>query len=220
MMLNQISPYIDFSYFLAIFLLSLSIYFQTRKMQIFSLHRGIRYFRNAFLYFSMVYLFRFLVLNLQFLIIPPDLEPELSQSGTFLVIFFSFLSVFTLLSSFLWKRYRFISDNRLALLSLFIACVTFFIRLPLTLLILGVVAALFLVLKAYDSYSKKRQVISPLFFFYTLLLAFVLFDLVPITQQTMPFEFRIAGYIGSICVFVYINLKIRKVLTTGEDEEK
>jgi hypothetical protein len=51
-------------------------------------------------------------------------------------------------------------------------------------------------------------------------LFFILFDLVPITQELIPFELRIAGYVGSILVFLYINIKVMKVLGAGKDEEK
>jgi hypothetical protein len=222
MMLNQLSDYIEFAYFLAIFLLSINIYIQTRKMHSFPLHRGIRYFKNAFLYFSMIYLFRFMVLNLKFLtgIITPEIEIALQSFGLFLVIYFSLLAIFSLISSFSWKKYPFITDNRLNLLSLFLSCIAFFIKLPSILLIVGFAIALFLLLKAYDSSKKKNRIFSPLFIIYTLLLFFILFDLVPITQELIPFEFRIAGYVGSILVFLYINIKVMKVLGAGKDEEK
>ena len=222
MMLNQLVDYIEFAYFLAIFLLCISIYFQTRKMDSFSFHRGIRYFKNAFLYFSMIYLFRFMVLDLKLLngIIVPDLEIAIRSFGLFLVIYFSLLAIFSLISSFSWRKYEFISDNRLNLLSLFLSCVVFYLKLPSILLIVGFAIALFLILKAYDSSRKKNRIFSPLFIIYTLLLFFILFDLVPITQELIPFEFRILGYVGSILVFLYINIKVMKVLDSGKDEEK
>jgi hypothetical protein len=222
MMLNQLSDYIEFAYFLAIFLLSINIYIQTRKMQSFSVHRGIRYFKNAFLYFSIIYLFRFMVLNLKFLtgIITPEIEIALQSFGLFLVIYFSLLAIFSLISSFSWKKYTFITDNRLNLLSLFLSCIAFFIKLPSILLIVGFVIALFLLLKAYDRAIKNNRIFSPLFIIYTLLLFFILFDLVPITQELIPFEFRIIGYVGSMLVFLYINIKVMKVLGAGKDEAK
>ena len=222
MMLNQLVDYIEFAYFLAIFLLCINIYFQTRKMDSFSFHRGIRYFKNAFLYFSMIYLFRFLVLDLKLLngIIAPDLEVAIRSFGLFLVIYFSLLAIFSLISSFSWRKYKFISDNRLNLLSLILSCVAFFLKLPSILLIVGFVVALFLMLKAYESSIKKNRIFSPLFIIYTLLLFFILFDLVPITQKLIPFELRILGYVGSILVFFSINIKVMKVLDSGKDEEK
>jgi hypothetical protein len=96
----------------------------------------------------------------------------------------------------------------------------FFIKLPSILLIVCFVVALFLLLKGYDSSKKKNRVFSPLLIIYTLILFFILFDLVPITQELIPFEFRIAGYVGSICVFLYINMKVKKVLAAGKNEEK
>jgi hypothetical protein len=138
----------------------------------------------------------------------------------FLVIYFSLLAIFSLVSSFSWRKYSFISDGRLHLASLFLACVAFFAKLPSILLVIGIVAALFLLLKAYDNYQNKRPVFSPLFIIYTMLTFFILFDLLPIIQELIPFEVRLAGYVVSVCVFVYINLKVKKVLATGNEEEK
>jgi hypothetical protein len=218
----QLVIFADFAYFLAIFLLSLNIYIQTRKMHDFSTHRGIRYFRNSFLYFSMIYLFRFMVLYLQFLngSTVPDSITAIQSIGLFLVIYFSFLAILSLVSSFSWKNYRFISDNRLSLFSLFLSSIAFFARLPSILLVVGIVAALFLLLKARDNYKMKRMIFTPLFIVYILLVFFILFDLLPTTQELVPFEFRLAGYIASICIFLYINIKVRKVLDTGKEEEK
>ncbi len=218
----QLSIFADFAYFLTIFLLSLSIYIQTRKMHDFSFHRGIRYFRNAFLYFSMVYLFRFIVLNLQFLngSTTSDSINAVQSIGLFLVVYFSFLSILSLVSSFSWKRYRFISDNRLSLFSLFLSAVAFFAKLPSILLVAGIVAAVFLLLKAQGNYKLKRRIFTPLFVVYVLLVFFILFDLLPATQELVPFEFRLVGYVVSVCIFIYISLKVRKVLETGKEEEK
>ncbi len=218
----QLSIFADFAYFLAIFLLSLNIYIQTRKMHDFSFHRGIRYFRNAFLYFSMVYLFRFIVLNLQFLngSTTPDSINAVQSIGLFLVIYFSILSILSLVSSFSWKKYKVISDNRLSLFSVFLSVIAFFAKLPSILLVMGIVAAAFLLLKARDNYKLKRKILTPLFIVYILLVFFILFDLLPTTQELVPFEFRLAGYVVSVCIFIYINLKVRRVLETGKEEAK
>jgi hypothetical protein len=218
----QLSIFADFAYFLAIFLLGLNIYIQTRKMHDFSFHRGIRYFRNSFIYFSLIYLFRFIVLNLQVLngSTAPDSINAVQSICLFLVIYFSFLSILSLVSSFSWKKYRFISDNRLSLFSLFLSVIAFFAKLPSILLVIGIVAAVFLLLKAQDNHKMKHKILTPLFIVYVLLVFFILFDLLPTTQELVPFEFRLAGYIASVCIFIYINLKVRKVLETGKEEEK
>jgi hypothetical protein len=222
MTLNQPSTIIEYAYFIAIILLSAYVYIQTQKMSSFSFHRGIRYFRNAFLSFTMVYSFRLLVLNLQLFpsLLSPDIQTSLIQLGMFLVAYFSFLAIFALLSSFSWKHFRLISDTRIALLALVFGCVTFFAKLPLLLLVVGAACVVFLALKAYGSYRKKERVFLPIFVIYALLLVFILFDLVPAIQEITPIEVEIVGYLGAICVFAYINLKVRKVLTAGTEEEK
>jgi hypothetical protein len=103
---------------------------------------------------------------------------------------------------------------------LFLSTVAFFAKLPSILLVLGIVAAAFLLLKVRDNYKMKRRILTPLFIVYVLLVFFILFDLLPTTQELVPFEFRLAGYVASVFIFIYINLKVRKVLETGKEEEK
>jgi len=219
---TQLSVFADFTYFLAIFLLSLSIYIQTRSLLKFSHHRGIGYFRNSYLYFSIIYFFRLTILVLQLLgsTITVDATNTIQSISLFLVIYFSFAAILSLLSSFSWRKYSFISDNRLHLASLFLASVGFFAKLPSILVIAGIVAVLFLFLKAYDNYQNKRRVFSQLFIIYILLVFFILFDLLPATQELVPFEVKLAGYIGAVSVFVYINVRVKKVLAAGKEEEK
>jgi magnesium-transporting ATPase (P-type) len=220
-MADQLSFSIDFAYFCTIFLLALNVYIQTRKIDSFSFHRGIRYFRNAFLFFSIIYIFRLYVLNLQVLnnVIAPDSETTLLSLGFFLVIYFTLLAILNLMSSFSWNKFRFISDHRVNLAAVLISCVVFFLKVPIILLLVGIVVALFLLIRIYSNHRKGRK-FSPLFIIYALLLVFILFDLLPITQALIPFEFSVLGYVGSICIFLYINLKVKKVLAAGKEEEK
>jgi hypothetical protein len=213
---------IELAYFLALFILSLGIYFQTRKFQSFSFHRGIRFFRDAFLSFALIYLFRFLVLDLQLLpsTFSVDWIVTLRQIGMFLIAFFSFFAIFSLLSSLLWKRYRFISEYKLSMLSLFAASVVFFVKVPIVLFIVGAAALVILTFSAVQRYRMRQRVFSPIFLVYALLFLFFLFDLVPSIQEITPLEFEIIGYIGSIAVFAYLNIKIKKVFTSGKEEEK
>jgi hypothetical protein len=221
-MTDTVSVVVSIAYFLSIFLLSLSVYIQTRKMESFSFHKGIKYFRNTFIFFSLIYLFRFLLLNLQLFTgsIAPDLAVAIQSIGQFLVIYFSVMAIFSLLSSFSWKKYSFITDNRLNLLAVTLSCVAFFLKLPSIMLAVGIAAAAFLVLAAYDRSKNKARVFSPLFVVYALLIFFILFDLIPDVQQLIQFQLSVVGYFGSICVFVYINLKVRRVLAAGEEKKK
>jgi hypothetical protein len=213
---------IELTYFLALLILSLGIYIQTRKLQSFSFHRGIRYFRTAFLSFSLIYLFRFLVLTIQLLpsTFPTDSAVILKQLGGFFVVFFSFFALLNLLSSFLWKRYKVISDNMLSMLSLLASSIVFFVRVPILLFIVAVAAFALLLYAAIERYRARQKVFPPIFAIYALLFVFFLFDLVPSIQELTPLQFEIIGYVGSIAVFAYLNFKVKKVFTPGKEEEK
>jgi len=162
----------------------------------------------------MIYFFRILVLVIGFIqgSINHDLETSLRSFGIFMVTYFSMLAIFNLMASFTWKRLSLLSDNLLNISALFISCIVFFIRLPSILLVFGLVAFLFLMIKAYDNYRNRGAILSRMFIIYTLILLFWFFDLVPITQEILRFELLIAGYVASVCIFLYINYRINKVL--------
>ena len=221
-MQNQIGLIIELIYFILLVVLPALIYIRTKRIYDFSKHQGIKYFRNAFIFFSLIYFFRFIVLNLRSLdkMVNNNFLISLESLSMFLVIYFSLLSIFYLTASFSWKDLKFISDNFLHLAALFIASIIYFIKLPIVLLAFGIVIILFLILKAYFNYKyKNHKIFSKLFVIYTLLLIFWLFDLVPYTQQLLRFELKITGYIISVMIFVYINYKIKAVLNFGKKEE-
>jgi hypothetical protein len=213
---------IELAYFLAIALLGLSIYLHTRKLQNFSFHRGIKYFRNAFFSFSLIYFFRLFVLTLQLFLpsLSADWEVTLSQLSMYLITFFSFFAIFCLLASFLWKHYRFISDNRLALLSLVASSATYFLKLPSILFAVSIAGIAILLYSLIFRKKARKKALSSIFPIYALLLIFFLFDLVPLVQEITPIWLEVSGYIGSIIIFVYLNLKIKRVFASGEKEKK
>ncbi len=218
----QAGFFIEIIYFVAISALCLGIYVKTKRVHRVSEHPGIGYFRNAFLFFSLTYLFRFILLNLDFLseIADRNLIVSLETFSMFLVVYFSLLAVFYLAASFSWKDFGFINDNFLHLTALFISGIIFFTKLPVLLAMLGFIAIIFLILKGYSNYkSEKGRIFSKLFVVYTLLLAFWFFDLVPFTQSIMRFELNSFGYLISVCIFIYIYYRITKVLAVEKEEE-
>ncbi len=158
-MQNQIGFLVEFVYFLLVLILPIAIYVNTRNIYEFSKHTGIRYFRNAFLFFSFIYFFRFVVLNLNFLdkYLDRTILVSIESLSMFLVIYFSLLSIFYLTASFSWNDIKFISDNSLHLISLFLASIIYFVRLPIVLLVFGLLIIIFLILKGYFNYKYKTH---------------------------------------------------------------
>jgi len=213
---------IELVYFILLAVLSVAIYIRTKRVYDFSKHEGIKYFRNAFIFFALIYFFRFIVLNVPFLdhFLERGLLVGIESFSMFLVIYFSLLAIFNLTASFSWKKIKMISDNTLHFASLILALIIFVFKLPIVLMIFGIAIILFLALKAYFNYKhKNHKMFSNLFVVYTLLLVFWFFDMVPFVQQFMKFELKTAGYIISILIFIYLNFKIKAVLESGKKKE-
>jgi hypothetical protein len=215
MALDQAWAYVNLAYFALIALLSIGIYFETRATYAFSQHRGIGYFKNAFLFFGLIYACRFYVSIVGFSqgLVGGDLYVSLRSVGVFMVSYFSVLAILNLMASFSWKELGVLPDNFLNVLALLVSCIVFFVRLPSVFLVFGLVAALFLALKAYDSYRNGKAIFTRMFLVYMLLVFFWFYDLVPLTQEILSPVLLLAGYVASVGVFAYLNYRMKKVLS-------
>ena len=99
----------EFLYTFVIVVCSLMVYFGTRELYELSSHKGIKYFRLAFLFFAIAYFFRS---GLKFVLVYFgknifDISPRLFgplSAGIFM--YFSSMAVFFLLYSVMWKKWK------------------------------------------------------------------------------------------------------------------
>ena len=96
---------IEILYSVIVILLCILIYFKTKEVYDLSKHKGIKYFRNTFLFFGMAFFFRLIPVSLIF---SRNIAKPLLQISLFLVSYFSILAILSLLSSIIWKK---LDDN-------------------------------------------------------------------------------------------------------------
>lgn len=99
---------LELLYAFVIIIASLMIYFSTREFYELSKHKGIRYFREAFLFFAIAFFFHsFVKIVVVFIGIPQQihflLRVLLGPGTMFLYLYFSTLAIGYLLYSFRWK---------------------------------------------------------------------------------------------------------------------
>ena len=90
-------------YTLIILLVCVIIVLKTDKLFRLSLHQGIRYFRNAFFFFGLAFLFRYLLSGAVFI---ASLEEYQMLLNKFIFEFFIIMAGFFLLYSLIWKKFN------------------------------------------------------------------------------------------------------------------
>ena len=206
-------------YSLVIILCSLGIYFGTKELYSLSSHKGIKYFREAFLLFAIAYFFRsfikFIVLYFNMSIFnfrPTGLGFLIGPISLFVFIYLSSMAIFYLFYSVSFEKYK--KRNMMIFFNVFSFALALYVLVGGTqwsYLLVNVV--LFLIaLKtldiAYKNQGKKNK--NSLYFVYFLLPLFLTFNiidvLVPDFFQTMQFFV----YVASIIIFMAIEYSVLK----------
>jgi hypothetical protein len=204
-------------YSFVIIICSLMIYFGTKELYELSSYKGIKYFRESFLFFAIGYFFRYFI---KFILLYfnvreiREFSPMLFGNITlFVFMYFSSLAIFYLLYSVMWKKWE-NKSNRIYLFHLIAFAISLlivlsrniFIYLGLNLILFGVV--LFTVYVSHK--DKKKKTKGNLHTIYVLLSSFLILNiidiLIPDFFQTLQFFI----YLASIGIFLTILYKVLK----------
>ncbi len=114
-MIPPIGPFddfvIDLAFTLAAIVLCFLVYFKTREVYSLTKHRGISYFRGAFFFLGLSYLFRFLFSILAFSRIDQVMTTDPRLFAPLFIIplgYFSTIGILYLIFTMVWKRF----DNK------------------------------------------------------------------------------------------------------------
>lgn len=210
-------------YSFVIMLCSLMVFFATKQLYELSSHKGIKYFRLAFLFFAIAYFFRYFIKfflmmfnvatihDLSFLFFDPT-----GKIATFVFMYLSSISVFYLLYSVMWKKWN--EDNKkiyfvhiAAILISFISIMShegFYLLLVNLFLFLIVSTAFYMAHK--DSKKKKHT-------FYAVYMLLVLFWILNILDILIPSFFQGFQLIIYICsVSIFLTILYRVIKRTGD----
>jgi len=199
-------------YSFVIIVCSLMIYFSTKELYELSSYKGIKYFRQSFLFFALAYFFRsFIIFVLIFFEIPIRDLQELGIFILFIFMYSSTMAIFYLLYSILWKKWN-NHKNKILLLH-FIAIVISLISISIgaieILLTLQIGLFLFVTLVNYFSYKKSKKK-NRLYAIYILLFAFWILNIIDILISIFPGELQLFVYFSSIGIFLMILYKVLK----------
>jgi len=199
--------------FLVVFLCFL-IYFKTRESYILTKHKGIKYFRDAFLFFGLSYALRLLFSIIMFSDRAFDLDlPRLFFFPPLLLFpvgYFSTIGIFYLLFSSLWKEhktYLLISSHLVAVL---LSAVALFTRSYEILFDLQSVLLVVAVILSFITHRKVKK-IPQIKIFYILILIFWLFNLWAMEPRGLfHFGMKLILQAASLVVFIIIYHRVTK----------
>jgi len=211
--LTQASIGTEIIYSFVIILISLIIYFGTKELYNLTSHKGIKYFRLAFLFFAIAFFFRSFI---KFLIIYLDLELfefNLQAIGiiSFLIFMYaSSMAIFYLLYSVMWKKWTGDKIIIFHFLAAIIAAIALLVRSPAVILLIHVILFIFLAIVTLISYqeSKKRRKGQHLHGIYLLLFAFWILNIIDLTIKNVLGTFQLLVYLASLSVFLTILYKV------------
>lgn len=206
-------------YSIVIIACSLMIYFGTKELYELSYHKGIKYFREAFLLFAIAYFFRYSIkFILQYFNVGMilDMQKKISQFyfgqiTLFIFIYFSSMAIFYLLYSVIWKKLNHKTIYISHAVAILFATLTILSRNPLTQLTINILLFFIALLTVYIAdKSQKKKTKHSLYTIYVLLSFFWILNILEILIPHFLQSIQILIYIPSTIIFLIILYKVLK----------
>jgi len=214
---NPLMPVIELIFTVVAVLFCFLIYFKTRESYELTKHNGIKHFRDAFLFFGLSYVVRFLFSLVMFSRFAFDFIMPRELFGPLFILplgYFSTMGIFYLIFSSVWKRF----SNKAMLIighvtAIVLSVVSFITRSHIILLILQ---SVFLIIAVILSFTAQKGVkkLTQAKILYILVAALWLINLWIIDRggrrpPFLPFM-EIIFHLISLAVFVIIYYKVSK----------
>lgn len=208
-------------YSFVIIVCSLMIYYGTKELYELSSYNGIKYFRQAFLFFAIAYFFRSVI---KFVLLYfgvtgiIDFSPiTFGATGLLtqlLFVYFSSMAIFYLLYSVMWKKWNHDSYKiyLFHIIALAIAFVSILSRNPFVYLGLNIFLLFIVIFVVYTSYQHKKNKKKGhnLYWIYLLLSVFWILNIVDALIPKFFQGFQLFIYLASTFVFLLILYRVIK----------
>jgi len=208
-------------YAFVIIICSLMVYISTRELYRLTSHKGIRYFRMAFLFFAIAYFVRsiikFIIINFNLRAVMDFHIRSIGPITLFFFMYFSSMAIFYLLYSVKWRDFK---DKMIYLfhgISVVIAGVILLIPsntvyLIINILLLAIFAFVILTSRKQEQSRKKK---NSLHVVYILLSVFWILNILDILIPNIVKTYQTLIYLASLFIFLLILYKVLR--KTGAD---
>lgn len=201
-------------YAFVIIVCSLMIYFSTKEIYKLSSQRGIKYFRQAFLFFALAYFFRSFIKIILFYFEASELKTILPIFGNITLFFFIYLSsmaIFYLLYSVMWKKLK----SKLGiyifhLVAFTIATTTSFFGNQITYFLTNILLFILILITVFISRKQSKKKSNNLFIIYILLFIFWILNIIDILIPNFLKTTQLFIYLFSLGIFLLILYKVIK----------
>ncbi|NTV23328.1 MAG: hypothetical protein HGA85_03060 [Nanoarchaeota archaeon] len=209
--ISQIS--VELAYTIIAVVLCFAVYLKTKEIYDLTKYNGLKYFRQAFLFFGLSNLLRFFIIVFMSISIAFDVVlPRLMIPPFFIMLtgYLSTMAILYLIYSSAWEHFDRTRHQIIAhMLAVTLALLSFFTRSHVTLLLLQsilLIAALILNFSARSSHMKITQtrILN------ILICILWLLNLFFIDSRHAPFQIDIAIRAVSLIIFVVIYHKVSK----------
>lgn len=209
-------------YSFVIIVCSLMIYIGTKELYELSSHKGIKYFRMSFLFFALAYFVRsFIKFALRYFEINGILELSRQGFGTiglmtqFLFFYCSFMAIFYLLYSLLWKRFKNHSYVLYLLhgIALGMSMVSILLQNQEVDFVMNVVLLIIVLYVIYHSRSQGKKT-HHLYMIYVLLAIFWVLNIIDILIPQFLQGYQLIIYFASLFIFLLILYRVMRHVGT------
>jgi len=200
-------------YSFVIIVCGLMIYFGTKELYKLSSHKGIKYFRQSFLFFALAYFFRSFIKIILFYFDAGEIRTLLPVFGDitlFVFMYFSSMAIFYLIYSVMWKKWESKSAIYLFhLVAFVISMIIILFRSPFIYFLINLLLFVFIAFVFYKSYKQsKKKKSHNLYFIYFLLFVFWIFNIIDILIPNYLRTFQLFIYLISLGIFLSILYKV------------
>jgi len=189
------------------------IYFRTKESYELTKYKGIGYFRDAFLFFGLSYVMRFLLALVMLSKIAFDVFVPRTVIMPFFILpvgYFSTMGIFYLIFSTIWKsfnnRHLLIFGHSVAIL---LSIISFITHSHIILLLLQCILLLIAVIARFLIHSDKKR-LSQITGLYLLVAGLWLINLLVLDRKRPMHGFEFVFQILSLIVFIIIYYKVSK----------
>jgi hypothetical protein len=214
---NPLMPIIELVFTVIAVFLCFLIYFKTRESYELTKHKGIRYFRDAFLFLGLSFVMRFFFSLIMFSSFAFDFIIPRDMFGLLFILplgYFSTMGIFYLIFGTIWKRV----DNKAMLIighitAVALSVISFITRSHIILLLLQSILLVIVVILSFIAHKSEKK-LSQTRILYILVAALWLINLWIIDRGgvRMPFHpaTEIFFHLIFLAVFVIIYHKVSK----------
>jgi hypothetical protein len=210
--LDPIFIYMELGFALVALVFCLLTYFRTREAYSLTKHNGIKYFRDAFLFFGFAYLLRFLFSAVFLSRVILEFDPQRNILIPFSIIllgYFSTMSILYMIFSTVWKSIKSNTTIRLAhVLAILVSILGFITGSPIVLLIINMVLIIIAIVLIFSKKDHKNRMNTRIL--YMLVLLVWVINLFIAGRPFLPRELDQVVQGFALILFMIIYYKVAK----------